>query len=86
MESVTMLRPLAPDYLVFCFLSEPNIPKGPEYEKYQHYIVARGEFVPTPGFFQQHHQSVKRFGCRSEQTHCRPWSDSKLFAMVISRR
>ena len=29
-------------------LSEPNIHEGPEYEKYQHYIDARGEVLPTP--------------------------------------
>ena len=33
MESATILTPLAPAYTVFCFLSEPNIPEGPEYEK-----------------------------------------------------
>ena len=27
---------------VFCSPSEPNIPEGPEYEKYQHYIDAWG--------------------------------------------
>ena len=33
MESATILMPLAPAYVVFCFPSEPNIPEGPEYEK-----------------------------------------------------
>ena len=28
MESSTILTPLGPAYTVFCFSSEPNIPKG----------------------------------------------------------
>ena len=36
MESATILTLLAPAYSVFCFPSEPNIPEGLEYEKYQH--------------------------------------------------
>ena len=32
---------------VFCFPSEPNIPEGPEYAKYQHYINVQGEVLPT---------------------------------------
>ena len=37
-------------------------------------------------FFQEHNQSVKQFGSRSEPMLCRSWSGSKLFAKVISRR
>ena len=48
MESATILTPLAPVLVVFCFPSETNIPEGPEYEKYQHYINVRGEFLQTP--------------------------------------
>ena len=33
MESATILTPLAPPKGVFCFLREPYIPEGPEYEK-----------------------------------------------------
>ena len=33
MEIATILTPLAPAYAVFCFLSEPNINEGSEYEK-----------------------------------------------------
>ena len=28
--------------------SETNMPEGPEYEKYQHYIDAQGEALPNP--------------------------------------
>ena len=45
MEKVTILMPLAPTKVVFP--SEPNIPERPDYEKYQHYIDARGEVLPT---------------------------------------
>ena len=49
MVSAIILTPLAPALAVFCFLSEPNIPEGPEYEKNnQHCIDARGEVLPTP--------------------------------------
>ena len=34
---------------------------------------------------QEHYQSVKRFGSRSGPTFCRSWSESKLFAKVVSR-
>ena len=34
--------------VVFCLPSEPNIPEGPEYKKYQHYVDAQGEVLPTP--------------------------------------
>ena len=45
MESATILTHQA----VFCFQSETNIHEGPEYEiKYQHYINAQGEVLPTP--------------------------------------
>ena len=44
MESATIL--MAPK-AVFGFPSEPNIPEGPEYEKYQHCIDAQGEVLPT---------------------------------------
>ena len=37
-------------------------------------------------FFHKHYQSVKQFGSRSGRTFCQPWSGSKLFAKVISRR
>ena len=37
MESATILTPRALALAVFCFPFEPNIPEGPEYEKYQHY-------------------------------------------------
>ena len=28
--------------------SEPYVPEGPEYEKYQHYLDVLGEILPTP--------------------------------------
>ena len=34
--------------------------------------------------FQEHYQSVKRFGSRSGPTFCRSWSGSKLFAKGLS--
>ena len=37
-------------------------------------------------FFQELYQSVIRFAYRSEPTFCCPWSGSKLFAKIISRR
>ena len=37
-------------------------------------------------FFHEHYQSVKQFGSRSGLTFCRPWSGSKRFAKLISRR
>ena len=37
-------------------------------------------------FFQEYHQSVKQFWSRSDRTFCQPWSGSKLFAKVFSRR
>ena len=37
-------------------------------------------------FYKEHHQCVKQFGLRSGPTFCQPWSGSKLFAKVISRR
>ena len=40
-------RPLAQAWATFCFLSETNIPEGPEYEKYQHYIDVRRKVLPT---------------------------------------
>ena len=43
MESATILTPLAPAYAVFCFPSEPNIPKGPEYEKNINTLAIYGE-------------------------------------------
>ena len=46
MESATTLTP--PSTGLICFSSEPNIPEGPEYGKYQHYIDVRGEALPTP--------------------------------------
>ena len=36
--------------------------------------------------FQEHYHSVKLFGSWSGPTLCRTWSESKLFAKVISRR
>ena len=36
-------------------------------------------------FFQEHYQSVKRFGSRSGLTLCLSWYGFKLFAKVISR-
>ena len=36
--------------------------------------------------FQYYHQSVKHLGFRSGPTFCGAWSESKLFAMVSSRR
>ena len=33
MESAKIFTPLAQALAIFCFLSEPNIPEGPEYEK-----------------------------------------------------
>ena len=42
------LLPQAPASAVICFLSEPNIPEGPEHEKYQHYIDTWGEILPAP--------------------------------------
>ena len=44
MKNVTFFTPLAPALAVFCFPSEFNIPEGPEYEKYQHFIDAWGDF------------------------------------------
>ena len=40
--------PPVPAQAVFCFPSEPIIPEGPDYEKYQHYIDVRGDVLPTP--------------------------------------
>ena len=37
-------------------------------------------------FFQEHYQSVKRFGSRSGPMFCLSWSGSKLFAKVIRRQ
>ena len=37
-------------------------------------------------FFQQYHQSVKKFGSRPGPTFCRVLSGFKLFAIVISER
>ena len=34
--------------------------------------------------FQEYHQRVKQFGCRSCPTFCRAWSGSKLFAKRLS--
>ena len=36
-------------------------------------------------FFQEHYQSIERFGSRSGPTFCQCWSGSKLFVKVISR-
>ena len=47
MESATIRTPPSLVKAVFCFPSERNIPKGPEYEKYQHYIDAQGEVLPN---------------------------------------
>ena len=43
MESVTILTPLVPAQLVFCFPSEPNIPEGPEYKKNINTVSMHGE-------------------------------------------
>ena len=43
MESATVLTPLAPAYVVFCFPSEPNILEGPEYEKNINTVSMYGE-------------------------------------------
>ena len=40
MESATILMPPSTGLSCFCFLLEPNIPEGPEYE-----IDARGEVL-----------------------------------------
>ena len=48
MESATIHKSLSTGSSAFCFPSEHKIPEGPEYEKYQHYIDARGEVLPTP--------------------------------------
>ena len=52
MESAINLKPPSTslsDNTLFWFASEPNIPEGPENEKYQHYINAQGaEVLPTP--------------------------------------
>ena len=37
-------------------------------------------------FFREYHQAVKQFGSRSGPTKCQAWSESKLFANIISRR
>ena len=37
-------------------------------------------------FFQEHNQSVKWFGSRSGLKFCLSWSESKLFAKIISRQ
>ena len=40
-------RPIAPALVELCFLSQPNIPEGQEYKKYQHYIDTWGDFTNT---------------------------------------
>ena len=47
MESAAILTPLALAKAAFCFPSEPNIPKGPEYEICKHYIDVRREVLLT---------------------------------------
>ena len=56
MKSVTILTPpppppLAPALAVFCFPSKPNIPEGPDYEKYQHLKITNS----TPQFVLENH-------------------------------
>ena len=36
--------------------------------------------------FQEHYQSVKQLGSRSEPMFCQSWSGAKQFAMVINRQ
>ena len=37
-------------------------------------------------FYQEHYQSVKKFGSRSGSTFCRSWFWSKLIAKIFSRQ
>ena len=47
MESATILMSPSTGLSSTLLSSEPYIPEGPEYEKYQHYIDVRGEVLPT---------------------------------------
>ena len=49
MESATILTPTSTGLNgILLIPSEPNIPEGPKYEKYEPYINVRGEVLPTP--------------------------------------
>ena len=48
MESATILAPHSTGLSGFLLSVKPNIPEGPKNEKYQHYIDAREDIVPTP--------------------------------------
>ena len=60
-------RPLPLALAVFCFLSDPNIPKGPEYEKIATLYQCRGE-VFKPGFhvFNKPLENIRDEVCFSE--------------------
>ena len=61
MESATLLTSLASALAVFCFPSEPNIPKGPEYIKNQRYIDARGEVLPAQPINKQEKRVFQKY-------------------------
>ena len=51
MKSAAILTPPSTSSSSIVLSLKAQYSEGPEYEKYQHYIDARGEILPTPSLF-----------------------------------